>query len=88
MKKTCRRVSTLLLGAFIAAPLSGWAESAFTDDKISKPEVAQEQKRPALKDRQIRENTPMPKMQIAPPGADMPIIIQDKPVKAGIVKLI
>lgn len=88
MKRPCRRVSTLLLGAFIAAPFSGWAESASTDDKISKPEVTQEQKQPALKDRKIRENTPMPNMQIAPPGADMPIIIQDKPVNAGIVKLI
>ena len=88
MKKLCRRVSTLLLGACIAAPLSGWTEAASTDEKGNKPEASQEQKQPSLKDGKLRGKMPVPNRQFAPPGVDMPIIIQEKPVNTGIVKLI
>lgn len=88
MKKLCRRVSSLLLGACIAAPLSGWAEAASSDEKDNRPEASQEQRQFPLQERKLRENAPTPNRQIIPPGVDMPIIIQEKPVNTGIVKQI
>ncbi|MEK8090347.1 hypothetical protein [Thermithiobacillus plumbiphilus] len=88
MNKLCRRVSSLLVGACIAAPLSGWAEAASTDEKDNRPEASQEQRQIPQQDRKAWENAPMPNRQIIPPGVDMPIIIQEKPVNTGIVKQI
>lgn len=88
MKKMCRRFTTLLLGACIAAPLTGSSEPASAEDKSSKPDMSQEQKAPTLKDRRVREKAPMPNANTIPPGTDMPIIIQDQPVNMGVVKLI
>lgn len=88
MKKLCRRFTALLLGACIAAPLTGSSEPASAEDKSSKPDMSQEQKAPTLKDRRVREKVLVPNEKIIPPGTDMPIIIQDQPVNMGIVKLI
>ena len=88
MKKLCRRVSSLLLGACIAAPLPGWAEAASTDEKDKGPEASHEQRQRPQQDRNPLKNAPMPNRQIIPPGVDMPIIIQEKPVNTGIVKQI
>lgn len=80
-------VSALLLGACFVVPIISIADDGSPKDADGKPGATQKRQAEDAQDKPRPEKAITP-AQPASPGTDMPIIIQEQPVKPGIVKMI